>query len=74
VPPGPLNAELLFVGAQQNLGASPTVTPAMSTLFYSDQAAGSAGVYATAPSQRTESLAATTSVNWGTLAFEISPG
>ena len=72
--PGPLNAEFLFVGAQQDMGANAAATPAMASPFYSDQAVGSAAVFNTAPSQRTEALGLGASVSWGTLAFEIQPG
>ena len=72
--PGSSDAELVFLSAQQDLGAGATSTPVMATAFYSHQAGGSADALAAVPAQRTETLALGATANWGTLAFEIQHG
>lgn len=72
--PGSLDAEMVFLAAQQDLGAAPTSASAITSAFYSHQATGSADVLFAVPAQRNETLSLSTSVNWGTFGFEIQHG
>ncbi len=73
--PASNDASLVFLVADQDLGASaPAASPAMTNPFYSDQASGSAGVYAAAPAQQSEGFPVGSGRNWGTIALEISHG
>jgi hypothetical protein len=71
--PAASNAEIAFLSAQQDLGASPpAATPALGNAFYSHQGAGSAGIYPAVPARQAESFSVGTSKNWGTVALEIN--
>ena len=72
--PNSLDAEVVFLSAQQDLGTAPTASAPMTSAFYSHQAAGSADAFVAVPGAKTHSLALSASVNWGSMAFEIQHG
>jgi len=74
-PPASTDAGLVFLSSQQDLGGTaPAATPAMSNIFYSHQAPGTAGVYKAGQAQQQESLGLGANHNWGTIALEIKRG
>ncbi len=69
------DAALVFLGTSAGAGTSaPAGTPAMTSLFYSQQSAGSAGFYGAVPAVQSESLALGSSQNWGTISLELNHG
>ncbi len=69
------DSEIVFLGTSGNAGTTaPTASPAMTSLFYSHQTAGSGGFYSAITAQQSESLTLRTSQSWGTLSFELAHG
>jgi hypothetical protein len=70
--PGSVDSSLVFLtGANKMTATAPTGTPSMSNVFYSQQSAGSTGVYYETPGTQNESFSISTSQAWGTMALEI---
>jgi hypothetical protein len=73
--PSGADAGLVFLSAQQGLGLpAPTASPAMSNVFYSQQTAGTMGIYSKVPASQSESFGVGSNRIWGTIALEINHG
>ena len=70
---GTLDAEVAFLGTASNLSSAPTASPAMTSILYSHQSAGSADVFSAVPAQQKETLSLGFA-EWATTAFEIQHG
>jgi hypothetical protein len=69
--PGAVDSGLVFLSSNKGLGASaPAASPSMTNAFYSQQGAGSMGIYTATPGSQNESFTVT-SAPWGTIALEI---
>jgi hypothetical protein len=63
---------LVFLGSEKGLGATtPAPSPAMTSLFYSQQGAGSMAPYVAAPGAQNESITLTAGF-WGTIGLELT--